>query len=66
MTLHERIELEITGDATEKESRKALLQIVVDAFAKGGQELVTVELAAAMQEIEERVDSELSKLEAKF
>ena len=64
MSLHERIEPEITGDAAEKKNRKELLRLIVDAFAKGGQELVTSELAAEMEEIEKKFDGDLAKLDA--
>ena len=50
----------------QKENRKELLRIITNAFAKGGEELVTSELAAQMEEIEEHFDSELAKLEAKL
>lgn len=64
MSLRERIESEITGNADQQLHRKELLQIIANAFAKGGHEAVAAELAARMEAIERQFAGELDKLEA--
>jgi hypothetical protein len=63
MSLHECIEPKITGTADHQIDCKSLLQLITDAFARGGQEAVTAELAAQMAAIEQQFDVELEELE---